>query len=152
MFPTQVFLDGALYRDRAARANVAHRQIPDDRAAEIPLAVYWERDDVPRFVPATVALTPVAEVRVQHAAWIVVCPLCGVGAQYAAPTDPRYFCLACLNEAVDGQWLAVEWPKQRAAIEAALRPRQTINANWLPGESVADLHAENRAHGLEVNV
>lgn len=34
------------------------------------------------------------------------------------------------------------------AIEAQLRPRMTENANWLPGESVADLVAENEMNGV----
>ena len=148
MFPTQVFLDGSLYRDRAARANVSTVHLPDDRAAEIPLALYWERDDVPRFTPTRVDATVTAPVRCQQGAWIVVCPLCGLGAQYAAPSDPRFLCLHCLNEAVGGAWLRVVWPVSRSAIEAVLRQRQTANANWLPGETVKDLVAENTAHGI----
>ena len=68
----------------------------------------------------------------------------------ASRDDRRFFCVACLNEKQDGKWRPVTWPKKKDAdaIEAQLRPRMTENANWLPGESVADLVAENEMNGV----
>lgn len=79
---------------------------------------------------------------------IIACE-CG-GAQLASRDDRRFFCVACLNEKQGGKWRPVTWPKKKDAdaIEAQLRPRMTENANWLPGESVADLVAENETNGV----
>ncbi len=40
-------------------------------------------------------------------------------------------------------------PKEQAAIEKLLRPRDVVNMNWYPGESVDDLLAENKTHGVQ---
>lgn len=43
----------------------------------------------------------------------------------------------------------VRWPEDRAAIENLLSARELrANRNWLPGESVADIHRENLDHGI----
>ena len=41
-------------------------------------------------------------------------------------------------------------PPERTEIEAALAPRPPEHRNWLPGEPVATLRAENIEHGAEV--
>jgi hypothetical protein len=52
---------------------------------------------------------------------------------------------------VNGDWFKVSWPteKQRLQIEAVLLARPFIeNRNWEYPETVKDLKAENREHGL----
>ena len=70
------------------------------------------------------------------------------GALVQAPhTDKIFDTRAAAVEA--GQEYEVEYPAERVAIEAALRPRPVENMNWYPGETVEDLIAENIEHGLE---
>jgi hypothetical protein len=91
--------------------------------------------------------------RLEAERWLVDCPLpdprrddapCG-GAQFWTPSDPRFLCCSCGNDAVGGQWLDVIGPDpgQRAAIEAALLDRpQRQRRSWMPGESIEFLRAE----------
>lgn len=152
MHPDQTFLDAGVYRERAARAGRGDLlALPPARDAEVVLALYWSRDDVRPFLPVETAPGPAVHAEVHRGAWIACCPLCGLGAQYASRTDPRFLCLSCLNEAAGFAWLPVEWPADPAAIEGALRPRMTDNANYVPGETVADLHAENAANGVSLS-
>ena len=93
-------------------------------------------------VPAVTALA-----YVNHGRWCVDCPFPGChSSQYASRTDHRFFCVHCGRG-----WVSVTWPDDltTAAIEAALgiRPESTIR-NWKPGETVADLDAENKANGV----
>ncbi len=57
-------------------------------------------------------------------------------------------CNECGNVAAGGLWLPIEWPVDRAEIEAVVETRQTKNQNWLPGQTVEDLRAETRDHGV----
>jgi len=112
-----------------------------------------------------------------HGRWMADCPICGnpfelldggtlicshcwpglravkfvtdeYGALVQAPhTDKIFDTRAAAVEA--GQEYEVEYPAERVAIEAALRPRPVENMNWYPGETVEDLIAENIEHGLE---
>lgn len=93
------------------------------------------------------AVAPVLSVIVEQGRWIVLCPFCS-GAELADPDDPRFYCLTCYCAPVGNKWLLVQWPAARAGIEAALLVRPEANQNWLPGETVADLLAENREAGL----
>lgn len=80
--------------------------------------------------------------------WIVQCPTCN-SASYADPADPRFFCIDCGNIAHGGGWCDVAFPADQAAIEAALSARPDPNTRtWLPTEDVADLIAQNVAHGV----
>lgn len=81
--------------------------------------------------------------RVCHGWWIVDCPDCR-GADFVWTDRPLQWCGSCGNAAVGGRWRRVVVPEGRSEIEAALlaRPDQTTQ-NWEPGESVADLLAEN---------
>lgn len=81
----------------------------------------------------------VLPVVVNHGRWIVDCP-CG-GAQLACRTDPRFFCVDCLNSWTDGAWVNVDWPRDAAAIDALLSSRPLALQNWNPGD---DLVAENK--------
>ena len=118
--------------------------------AERALASYWERRDVAPFRPQGVATKLVAVAEVNHGRWIVRCPFC-TSAQLAAKSDRRFFCVTCLNEQVGRRWVRVMWPAASlvVGIEAALLVRpETAFMYWRPGESVADLAAENAAHGV----
>lgn len=89
--------------------------------------------------------------------WIAVCP-CGADG-VPAPGGvvwldrPLIWCIRCENASAGGDWRRVAGPaaEDRAAIEAVLicRP-DPLTRNWAPGESVADLIAENVAHGVPV--
>ncbi|HEY2088596.1 MAG TPA: hypothetical protein VGH54_21575 [Mycobacterium sp.] len=79
--------------------------------------------------------------------WIVECVDCR-GAQLACATDLRFMCHCCANVMVGGLWRPTKWPGNRAAVEAALAPRQLGNQNWIPGEKVSELKAENRVMGV----
>lgn len=85
------------------------------------------------------------KVLVNHGRWLVECP-CG-SAQYASCDDARFLCSQCWNEDVGGRWKAVVWPKDPEAIEAALSGRPIPNRNWIPSETVDDLHEDNRRRG-----
>lgn len=120
--------------------------LPANRAAEIPARLWWQRDDVEFFLPTTTAKSAPIPATCNHGRWVVLCE-CG-GAQLASADDPRFFCVSCLNERQGGKWRPVTWPEQRSDIEQVLRERFTENANWLPGESVEQLRAENIENGV----
>jgi len=84
-----------------------------------------------------------------HGRWVVECPDC-CGAQFACPDDRRFMCNNCANALVGGLWRPVIWPKDRAKIDELLMLRPDPKTrHWIPGESVANLKAENKANGVE---
>ena len=103
--------------------------------------------DIPAI--SAVARAPAIVAHVNHNRWIVSCPDCH-SAEYLWPDTPLFLCSNCLNGSVKGRWRKVKVPKEREAIERALRARPgPANRNWGPGESVADLVKENLAHHLD---
>lgn len=84
---------------------------------------------------------------VNHGRWIAECPDCA-NAQLACPDDQRFMCNNCANAMNGGLWRRVIWPKNRAQLEAVLKLRPPENQHWTPGETVADLKAENKANGV----
>ena len=92
------------------------------------------------------ALPGVSYAEANWGRWVVRCPrpLC-TNALTLPPGTSMYTCAGpggCGGEAV------VVWPPDPQAIEALLRLRPIERTrNWLPGESIADLIAENAAHG-----
>lgn len=80
---------------------------------------------------------------VNHGRWMTTCPRCD-GTPMAWPENPQAICAEC------GTLFRVEFPPAatRQAVERLLLRRAKENRNWLPTESVDDLRAENRAHGL----
>lgn len=93
-----------------------------------------------------------ARAMVNHGRWIALCPLCG-GAENVTADDPVFYCLSCGNERIDGRLMPAVFPDEaeRREIEAALEKRQRLNQNWLPGETVIKLVAENKAHSAGVS-
>lgn len=90
----------------------------------------------------------VAVAYVNNGRWVVECPHgCG-SAQYASKDDRRFWCVECGNGG-SGKWATVAWPDDPAAIDNALSVRpEPQTANWLPGETIAALVAENKANGI----
>lgn len=81
--------------------------------------------------------------------WIVHCPLAGCNeAIHTAPGLP-FFCPECLNMTHGGIAYQVVFPAEMTDIEQVLSVRPLSKTrNWLPGESLDFLVAENRIHGL----
>ena len=79
---------------------------------------------------------------INYGAWLVDCE-CGAG-NATGPDWKIALCFTC------GAVHKVSFPKSYRAIEKVLikRPR-TENRNWIAGEKLTELRAENRAHGLE---
>jgi len=84
---------------------------------------------------------------VNHGRWIAKCPFCA-GAELAM--GDAFFCQSCKMVVNGGRPISLNWPAARASIEHLLGKRPLANRNWLPGESVDMLRAENLMHGLEV--
>jgi hypothetical protein len=101
-------------------------------------------------MPHQTADGPALAAEINHGRWIVRCPACG-GAEMVDPSDPRFFCLSCHNEAHGGKWLPVKLPSasHRSKLEAELlkRPRSP-NRNWLPGETLKQLQGDNTRMGV----
>lgn len=88
--------------------------------------------------------------RADHGRWIVDCDV-DQNAQYVDDGDLRFFCITCFNVGNAAQWREIIWPTDADEIESALMVRAVANRNWIPGETVANLEAENVAHGLPEN-
>lgn len=85
--------------------------------------------------------------QISNSSWIVKCPYCA-NAIIHEPGAP-FYCSNCLMEANDGFALTVEYPENRAEIEAVLLKRPVpANRNWVPKETLADLEKENADHGI----
>ena len=98
---------------------------------------------------------PAAVAFISHGRWVARCPNwpdCH-NAMYILPGVTVFMCDICWNHDVGNQWRYLQWPPSVAAIEAVLeaRPNPTPwkdnpTHNWLPEESVADLHDQNNEH------
>jgi len=76
---------------------------------------------------------------VRQGRWLVLCPFPGCnGAQLASLWDRRFFCVDCLNRAVNGRWVEVVWP-DGVAVERWLHQRPVHAKNWDPGETESDV-------------
>lgn len=95
------------------------------------------------------AMEPPAYARVNHGRWIIDCPFgCG-GAEMLDDSRPTFFCCECRNAATYHRPVVVVVPDNREFIEAVLLRRPEYpTRNWRPGETIADLEAENTARGL----
>lgn len=129
-------------RARILSVDETHLPGPDELMAK-----YWEGRPKPdRTLPAT----PVALAFVEHGRWLVRCPFCP-SAQIASRTKRRFFCVECGHVAQEDHpsWLAVQWPTQWERIEQLLGRRpDRMSRNWVVGEPVERLEAENAAHNV----
>ncbi len=82
---------------------------------------------------------------VNHGRWVAGCLFC-TGAQAAAPGVP-FFCFSCGMAKNDGYTANIIFPDNAEAIEQALLLRPMANRNWIRGETIDFLIAENREHG-----
>lgn len=105
----------------------------------------------------TTLTRPRAVARVNHGRWIADCPFCP-GAEQIWPQGIRRaedvafpFGIAngILHCGTTGSTCPVDFPDERFDITRVLarRPDERTR-NWFPGESVADLVAENIGHGV----
>jgi hypothetical protein len=96
---------------------------------------------------AVVSDAPI-EATINHGRWLAACEACG-SAETLWIRHPVFMCQHCWNHAHDGRWRPVRFPADRATIERVLLLRpQADNRNWLPGETVESLEAENEGHGV----
>lgn len=97
------------------------------------------------------ALAVVAEGR-----WTVVCPTCGMRLPAHTSSGGRVElvrCTRCHNSAAGKRPFPVLWPSREQAgrIERILACRPDVKTrNWIPGESLHMLAAENVEHGCAV--
>jgi hypothetical protein len=89
----------------------------------------------------TSVLAPI-RARIDAGRWMFDCE-CGAGVA-AHPDWQDSRCFGCGNI-----YHAVVFPPDRAAIEALLLRRPVAVRFWSPGETLADLAAENLAHGVD---
>jgi hypothetical protein len=88
----------------------------------------------------------VLPVFVNQGRWMASCPFgCGE-AQVTSETDHRWYCTTCSNFGGGGKWVPTIWPDNQADIETALVVRPPVFQNWVPGETVEQLLAENLAN------
>ena len=82
---------------------------------------------------------------VNHGRWIVRCPACPSAASLNGPgwDGKTFHCTEC--DQGSGPTVC---PEDRAGIEAALARRPIANQNWTPGETAAELEAENVERGV----
>jgi len=80
--------------------------------------------------------------RVNHGRWIADCPNCNAGIALHPEWD-RARCFGC-----GAIYRNLTWPAHPRLIARVLRARVIRHQNWEPGETVADLIAENVAHAV----
>ena len=95
-----------------------------------------------------VAATPM-DAYINHGRWVAECGNCET-AVVVDDGDLFFWCPRCGSGDV---WTPIALPSDRSDIEAQLLRRNGWRGtgktrNWVPGETVADLIAENRAHGI----
>lgn len=91
-----------------------------------------------------VVLPHVAYAEANWSRWIVKCPSPYCRSALQLPRNyPEFGCWDC------GTRAPVVWPTKLREIEKILSMRpDPITRNWVPGESLFDLIAENLAHGV----
>jgi len=136
-----MFAEGVLRRSKAA-IEAQLREIgwvPKDRLSVLSIELGDPGDPVDAPVPA----------QVDAGRWIARCE-CG-GAEHVDLETKLFMCGSCFNAAHAHRWRLVELPDARTitVVETVLlkRPERTTR-NWKADESVAELIAENVAHGL----
>lgn len=100
--------------------------------------------------PALAFVNPLPDGSVR---WITACPDCRengkTSSEYVWLATPLTFCIRCGNEAIGSRWRRVLVPPARAEIERLLLTRpDPMTRTWHPGETLADLQAQNAALGI----
>lgn len=81
--------------------------------------------------------------------WAAKCPDCPE--VIVVDNEHPFWCPACQNAKNDGAARPLVFPENREQIEAILLKRiSPTNRNWLAGETIEDLQAENDSHPNEV--
>lgn len=137
------------------------RSVIDGRdATGLSLREFYERADIVaalrrwgiNHVPLPHLLAPpetAALARINHGRLIVDCPDCGAAWFVWREGPHQVYCASCLNGGVNGLWRPVRLPEQLEQIEALLARRPLPQQrNWHPGETLAQLEAENIAMGV----
>lgn len=101
-----------------------------------------------------VALGVATEAFVNGGRWLALCQTesCN-GAEYVNLDELLFFCCECRNAESDHHAIRVVLPdaKTRKQVEAYLGARPAWETrNWHPTETVAQLRAENREHGIRL--
>lgn len=134
---------------KSAETEFANTGTPGGRMAEASLHPrYWGHRPGMR-IPQATAVGVTLPVRLLEGRWLVQCPTCR-SAQYASKHDRRFFCGECSNADNGGMWVTVDWPDHPDIIEQILDARPPQARHWVPGETVADLIAENDEHNIPV--
>ena len=109
------------------------------------MAEYWIKNGMDGALPLTSNVQGQIQVHVNWGRWIVDCVNCN-SAGYVDQETPIWICTECGSPENDGKWYGVGWPASQEAIEAELLKRPSMdNRNWIIGQTVADLQAENAA-------
>jgi len=105
-----------------------------------------------RVVWSTRPGAPVIRAYIKRGSWVADCPICK-GSQVVEPGEP-FFCVDCLMLWNAGYAQKCWFPrKDRRVIERLLMLRPNpLNRNWLVGETVDQLRAENIEHGLPTDL
>jgi hypothetical protein len=112
----------------------------------------WPAD---KQLPDTALVAGVVVAYVNHGRWVVECPTGDGGALCVSRNYLLFLCPFCLNEVNGGQWYEVRLPANKPNLEVRLLKRPATDGfnattrNWRPGETEADLRAENVRMGVE---
>lgn len=101
-------------------------------------------------LPAGDAAGPTVQAEVNHGRWIVRCPWCN-GAEGADRADRYFYCLGCQNVLAGGKRVPVRFPSAANELETLLARRPgEASRNWLPGQTLDEIRAENLEHGIGI--
>jgi len=145
---TAAILDGKA-RTGLTLAGFHNRRDVLEQAARMGVALPLPSEVAEDAPPAYAEVNPLAPVE-PVARWIARCPDCPGGSSYVWIEGPHVmFCLACCNEAIGHRWRPVVVPADRLEIERLLGMRPNASQQvWRPGETLAQLRAENELLGL----
>lgn len=89
-----------------------------------------------------------------HGRWVADCPKC-TGAEIVEPNKPFVCGSCCMDDFVNKRrglphknGHDVIFPEWKDRVDATLKVRPLENRNWWLGESLEELHRENKEHGL----
>ena len=113
------------------------------------VSTFWRIQQRGKPLPPCTPTSGTVKAVVNHGRWVVECPN-GCGDALCVSDAARcYICCNCGGKT----WYHVAFPRDRKGIEAVLLQRKAqhpfLNAptrNWMVGETVKDLEAENALH------